>query len=155
VESTVGLGTTVHIFLPAAEKSVSPAAEPALPQGNGETVLVINDGSGGRDLLRPFLEHHRYRVLVARDGLEGIGRLRAHLKEIDAVVIEMVMSATAKLELIHSLHRLKPGLPVIAVVEAAEDSRQLAGVCTTLRKPAEPRQLLSALRQALSPAASP
>lgn len=155
VESTVGVGTTFHIFLPAVEKSPSPAAEPALPQGAGETVLVINDGSGGRDLLRPFLEHHRYRVIVARDGAEGLSRLRAQSKEIDAVVIEMVMSAALKLELIRALHELKPALPVIAVVEAAEDSPQIAGACTTLRKPAEPRQLLSALSQALRPAVSP
>ncbi len=65
--------------------SVSDCLNPAV------TVLVADDSPEVLDLTRQALESAGYRVLTARDGLEGVLEFCRHDEEIHVVVLDAVM----------------------------------------------------------------
>lgn len=69
LDSTVGVGSEFHVYLPASEKQVKPAApEPAAPvQGQGR-VLVMDDEELIRELAQTALEFLGYQVDTVADG---------------------------------------------------------------------------------------
>ena len=74
VYSEPGAGTTFKIYLPAVKGAIQAAQESAVPAGGSETVLLVEDDAGLRELARM--------VLVARGGykvLESIGGKEARL----------------------------------------------------------------------------
>jgi two-component system cell cycle sensor histidine kinase/response regulator CckA len=75
VESEVGQGTTFRIYLPPAESIVEvsqPAARLGPEVSVSETVLLVEDEAGVRELARRVLESSGFRVLLARDGQEAL-----------------------------------------------------------------------------------
>ncbi|MBW9091660.1 PAS domain-containing protein [Rhizobium wenxiniae] len=86
IYSQLGLGTTIKLYLPAtreteAQTSLEKEVEVALPRGEGETVLVVEDDDSVRMLLVDTLKELGYRVIEAVDGtralpiIEGKGRI--------------------------------------------------------------------------------
>jgi PAS domain S-box-containing protein len=73
IESEPGKGTSVHIYLPASDKSLN-----GTPTGNNEPVhgrgriLVMDDEEAILDMASALLSHFGYRPGVARDGEEAI-----------------------------------------------------------------------------------
>ena len=71
VTSEVGRGSTFRLFLPrfAGEMdALAAVAEEAVEEGDGETVLVVDDESTVRMLVQEVLTEARYRVVEAIDG---------------------------------------------------------------------------------------
>ena len=71
VTSEVGRGSTFRLFLPrfAGEMdALAAVAEEAVEEGDGETVLVVDDESTVRMLVQEVLTDARYRVVEAIDG---------------------------------------------------------------------------------------
>ena len=70
MKSAVGKGTTFEIYIPqVAEKATQGDGEPrppAIPRGS-ETILVVEDEAGVRELTREFLKVSGYSVLEAKD----------------------------------------------------------------------------------------
>jgi PAS domain S-box-containing protein len=73
VDSTLGVGSEFHVYLPASEKQVKPAApEPAAAvQGQGR-ILVMDDEELIRELAQTALEFLGYQVDAVPDGEECI-----------------------------------------------------------------------------------
>src|SRR6185503_6284815 len=73
VDSEPGRGTTFRIYLPRVD-SASPAAErsprAAAPTGGTETILLVEDEDGVRELARDILRSSGYTVLEGRNGAE-------------------------------------------------------------------------------------
>jgi two-component system cell cycle sensor histidine kinase/response regulator CckA len=95
VDSELGKGTTVRIYLPAisAESTVQRAGaireagtEPAMGQG---TILVIEDEAMVMDLTRAALERLGYRVLEARTGKEAVEKARVFDGWIDLALLDI------------------------------------------------------------------
>ncbi|MGE4014468.1 MAG: response regulator, partial [Alphaproteobacteria bacterium] len=88
VTSKPGAGSCFSLSLPgrfgAEASAAAPAAvKPALPPmraSNGEraTVLVVDDDDNVRQMMSRLLEREGYRVITARDGIEGIRLAREH-----------------------------------------------------------------------------
>jgi two-component system cell cycle sensor histidine kinase/response regulator CckA len=96
VVSAPGSGTRVALFFPAAagvarnaEKRAPPT--PSLPQGSGETLLVVEDEAPLRRTAIRVLERHGYRVLTAQDGEEALELARLHRGHLALVICDMVM----------------------------------------------------------------
>ncbi|HET9133292.1 MAG TPA: response regulator, partial [Gemmatimonadales bacterium] len=95
VESTVGTGSAFTITLPtAAAVAPSVTTEPgaaALPTGDGELVLVIDDEVVVREITRRVLERFGYRVLLADGGRSGLTTYAAHRGQIRLVLTDLMM----------------------------------------------------------------
>ena len=79
-ESEQGVGTTFHIYLPAAEADPSPK-KPAKAKvlRSGEHILIMDDDPMIRELSKQMLEHLGHHVVTTEDGTEA---LKAYVKAI-------------------------------------------------------------------------
>jgi CheY-like chemotaxis protein len=91
LESRVGSGTRVTLYIPYAEAQVESAEAESrtdVPQGSGESILLVEDELAVRRLVSNILKGLGYQVTEARDGdearalLEGIGTLDLLLSDV-------------------------------------------------------------------------
>ncbi|SDB73835.1 PAS domain S-box-containing protein [Belnapia rosea] len=79
IESTVGQGTTVRLFLPLHEHIGTAEQPEAMPPprrtGSGKTVLLVDDEEAARRPMADRLSELGYEMLEARDGAEALGIL--------------------------------------------------------------------------------
>jgi PAS domain S-box-containing protein len=110
-------GTTFKIYLPATSLTAAespPAATVALPRGQGELVLVVDDEETIRQVTKNTLEAFGYRVLVAQDGAEAIALFAQHQDDIALVLTDMMMPILDGASAIHIINRIRPGTRIIA-----------------------------------------
>jgi signal transduction histidine kinase len=164
VQSKAGQGTTVDLFFPSARKEhrtaplrTTATAAPPGPSGT-ETLLVIEDEPALRRAMQRILGNAGYRILLAADGREGLERFRAHAKEVDLVLSDLVMPQLGGREVVAGLRAAGSSIPVLLVTGyGAEymDEIQDEGV-SMLTKPWSRESLLRAVRAALGgPGARP
>ncbi|MDB6152716.1 MAG: multi-sensor hybrid histidine kinase, partial [Chthoniobacteraceae bacterium] len=156
VESEESKGAVFKIYLPAQlEKShmLATRAEPEMPRGNGEKILLIDDELMVREVTKQTLETYGYVVVVARDGVEAIGIFGQEYRAISAVVIDMMMPVMDGPETIQVLLKIDPEIPVIAAsgftISGHFARASALGVKHFLSKPYTAEMLLTALRQVL------
>ena len=93
VESQLGKGTVVRIYLPAVEDKpeeiVTPKTE--LARGTG-TILIVEDEEQVMDVTRTILKRLGYHVLTARTGIEGVNIGRSYDGDIDLAIIDIYLS---------------------------------------------------------------
>jgi CheY-like chemotaxis protein len=93
VRSEAGAGSVFRIFLPESPEGglqEKAAMDPVLPRGRGR-ILLVDDQEPVREVAKDMLEALGYEVITAADGLEGISRYRDLWREIDLVILDMVM----------------------------------------------------------------
>jgi PAS domain S-box-containing protein len=114
VESQVGRGTTMKIYLPLSEQPVVEVAPPAADLLTGtETILLVEDEPLVLDFGRTALEYFGYRVLTAQDGVEALEVFQAHQDEIALVILDVVMPRMGGRETARELKRRNPTLAVL------------------------------------------
>ncbi|WP_447740695.1 response regulator [Aeromonas veronii] len=115
-------------------------------QGNTH-ILVVDDHSEIRDLLKRFLEQHGLRVSCARDGKE-MKRLLEE-REFDLLVLDLMMPGEDGLTLCRDL-RVKSNLPIIMLTAMGEETDRIIGLemgaDDYLAKPFNPRELLARIK---------
>jgi DNA-binding NtrC family response regulator len=117
-----------------------------------EHLLIVDDDEEMRDLLRKVLEKEGYHVSVASDGREALAVLARGTFAL--VVTDMLMPYDGGLELLETLHRIHPTLPVI-IVTAFGDwhsyTRALElGAAAFISKPLRMSELIAAVHNALA-----
>jgi two-component system cell cycle sensor histidine kinase/response regulator CckA len=95
VDSVLGAGTIFKVYLPEAARDAGPVASSeqsgALPRGI-ETILLVEDEPGVRDLAAAVLQKQGYVVLQAGNGQEALRVVREEPgRQIDLVLTDMVM----------------------------------------------------------------
>ncbi|WP_429146928.1 response regulator [Aeromonas rivipollensis] len=110
-------------------------------------ILVVDDHSEIRDLLKRFLEQHGMRVSCARDGKE-MKRLLDE-REFDLLVLDLMMPGEDGLILCREL-RVKSRLPIIMLTAMGEETDRIIGLemgaDDYLAKPFNPRELLARIK---------
>ncbi len=93
LDSTVGEGTTIAVYLPPSDEApASPTArDESLPQGAGQTVLVVEDEELVRDMTARILVEAGYRVLTAADGRQALAVVADHAADIKAVLLDIIL----------------------------------------------------------------
>jgi CheY-like chemotaxis protein len=170
VESKAGQGTTFDIYFPVTDQApqrLVEAASPPEPRGGQETVLVVDDESVLRELVREILTAQGYRVLEASDGVEALAVWDEHRDKVDLLLTDIAMpGGLSGRDLAEKLRKEDPLLPIILssgysqeMIERSGDTVQGA---TYLSKPYLPAELAQAVRHALdtarpggAPAAAP
>lgn len=159
VESALGVGSTFRVSLPAsmAQPAPVPMPEPTMSRGGGECILVIEDDSAIRRLMRVVLERAGYRVLAASNGAEGVARFTEYRGEIQLVITDLMMPVMDGVEAIRAIRAIDPAMRIVAVSGlAATERRQIAlreGASHFLAKPFTADALLTTVDAAVLSAA--
>ena len=130
VYSEVGQGTVFKIYLPKVEEVVQadkPSGFRTPPPRGTETILLVEDQDGIRDLARPFLEDMGYKVLEASDGKAALQIAQQHQGEIDLLLTDIVMPIMGGYELAQRMAILRPEVKVLYVSGYAEYASAPAG----------------------------
>jgi len=92
VESQLGKGTVVRIYLPAVEAKPKETKKPKaeLARGTG-TILIVEDEEQVMDVTRTILKRLGYHVLTARTGMEGVNVGRSYDGDIDLAIIDIYL----------------------------------------------------------------
>jgi two-component system cell cycle sensor histidine kinase/response regulator CckA len=155
VESHVGEGTTFTIYLPVlAVQLIEPSMpEPTMtPQGQGETVLVVEDEASLRKTLVETLEQLNYRVLEAANGRDGLEILDQH--EVALVLSDVVMPEMGGIALFRTMKREGVAVPMVLLtghpMEKELQDLQTEGLSAWLIKPSSLEQLAKVIAQILN-----
>jgi len=156
VVSEPGLGSTFKIYLPAAAGRAGAPPEPAAPAavpGGKETVLLVEDEGGVREMARAILEKGGYRVLDAANAGEALLLAEAHPGRIDLVLTDVVMPRVSGRELAERLLKAHPDLRVLYMSgytpETVSQPGGLEEDYPFIEKPFSPRALLARVREVL------
>jgi signal transduction histidine kinase/ActR/RegA family two-component response regulator len=125
VHSTPGHGTTFEIFFPGTTAAATASASevPAAAANRGsETILLVEDEPGVRDLAHEFLKQAGYKVLEANDGAEALEVAGRYAGTIDLLLTDMVMPRISGKELMRILRETRPGLKVVMMSGYSEFS---------------------------------
>jgi two-component system cell cycle sensor histidine kinase/response regulator CckA len=125
VDSKPGQGTIFKIHLPRvedaefedprAQKHLTAKTAPspaAVPKGT-ETVLVVEDQDGIRDIVRESLRRNGYTVLIAADGNQALQMASTYPDPIHLLVTDLVMPNIGGRELAQRLTPLRPQMKVL------------------------------------------
>ncbi|MDB5722110.1 MAG: response regulator [Alphaproteobacteria bacterium] len=160
IESTVGLGTTVSIFLPRSSEVAQAPSQPrnSAPIRSGETphrrhnvrVLVVEDDPRVSRSTVAALEELGYRPIPSSSGKEALEILERE-DGIDLIITDVMMPEMTGPELIHNATVRYPWIAVLFVtgyVGETGDADELSGHAI-LRKPFTVAMLADAVAAAL------
>lgn len=125
IDSTLGAGTTVHLYLPRQNTAGLPEAEivhdgQARQARPGEVVLVVEDNTGVRIHSARILQDLGYVVHEASDGPEALEQIARH-PDISLVFTDVGLPKGMNgRELAEAARALRPGLPVLYTSGYAE-----------------------------------
>jgi CheY-like chemotaxis protein len=111
VRSEPGKGTTFLVGFPAA--SGTPAegeCAEASSRCEAETILVADDEDDVREVVGAMLRSFGYRVLEARDGVDALELFRERFREIDLVLLDLMMPRMTGDRVFAEMRRISPGV---------------------------------------------
>ena len=125
IYSEVGKGTTVCLYLPrhlGPLDEVAPMTEETIEQGDGETVLVIEDEATIREFLVEELRESGYRVLEAGDGASGL-RVLESTGRVDLLITDVGLPGGMNGRQVADAARVsRPGLKTLFITGFADNA---------------------------------
>jgi CheY-like chemotaxis protein len=155
VQSAVGRGTTVSVFLPREIAAVTPVVAVATeaPAGGTETVLVVDDEPGLLRLAVRTLEMRGYTVLTAASPDDALAMVRAHRGPLDILVTDIVMPGMNGWDLAERLVEALPALKCLYMSAYTNgvmgDGEKIREGVHFLQKPFSPNALAAEVRRVL------
>lgn len=116
----------------------------------GGGVLIVEDDRAVREMLATVLEIESLTVHTARDGLEGLLKLRIH--QPDTVVLDLMMPDVGGLRVLDELAAEHADVTVIVVTgnpDAAAEARTRLGAANVFAKPFEIDDLVARIVQSV------
>jgi PAS domain S-box-containing protein len=158
IDSEAGRGTTIGVYLPRSHEAaqdlpaVSASAAAALPGGD-DTLLVVEDDPGVRDIAVTTLSQLGYRVLQADDAESALSLLRQET-HVDLLFSDVVMPGSVRsTELAQRARAMHPGIAVLFTSgytrNAMVSGGRLDADVELLSKPYRRDQLAHRVRQLL------
>jgi PAS domain S-box-containing protein len=155
IDSAIGRGTTVTIYLPRAHEDTDEAqGESAMEVASGGTVLVVEDNPEVVEVSASMLKELGYEVHAVGDAaaaLKAVGR-----QSFDLVVSDIVMAGSLDgIALARTLRDRNPDLPVLLVTGYSETAATVAQEFTVIRKPFELADLSQTAARMIAKAKQP
>ncbi|WP_248305166.1 response regulator [Devosia sp. 1566] len=151
--SVVGAGTVMEVWLPRcaeiAPSLISDAiSEPELAVTAGQTILLVDDAVGLRDLTQMHLSDAGYAVTCAASGTEALELIRGGADRFDVIVTDYAMPNMSGLDLITAARAQRPLWPAVIISGYAdlEDVARRPSDVPLLAKPFTRAALLQAVR---------
>ena len=115
VESEPGMGARFDIYLPASSKTMAfreATGEQKILSGR-ETILLVDDEKNNIAVTKEILESLGYRVMIAGCGQEAIALYMEKGREIDLVILDLIMPGMGGGKTFEALRDIDPDLKVI------------------------------------------
>ena len=120
IDTAPGKGTCVRLYLPRSVRqdseplpSIDYDSQVVEPESQpGRSILVIDDEESVLDVVRRFLQIAGHRVTSATSGQEGADFL-AQGKEIDLVILDLMMPREDAATTFQHLRQKRPGVPIL------------------------------------------
>jgi PAS domain S-box-containing protein len=161
VASIPGSGSAFAVYFPRSGDAPQPSTqdEPALPRGNGQRVLIVDDEEPLVRLAARTLEELGYVPLGFHSSAAALAAFRAAPEGFDALVTDERMPGMPGSALIREVRRIRSSIPIVlmsgyvggAVARRARDS----GADEVLKKPLSARELATSLARVLQKAQVP
>jgi two-component system, cell cycle sensor histidine kinase and response regulator CckA len=155
VDSAPGQGTRFRVLLPLAEQATQAAGSRgsagALPRGT-ETLLLVEDEAGVRELIREFLLRCGYEVLETGDAQRALELFREHGARIALLITDIVMPQMNGRVLAERLRAERADLKVLYISGYTDESVLTLHAGTSgafLQKPFTPLVLARKVREVL------
>jgi two-component system, cell cycle sensor histidine kinase and response regulator CckA len=171
VDSEIGKGCTVRIYLPRVEQALDPVSAairtgpsprgkeairvknvPPLPGKSVQRILVVDDDISIRQLSTEMLIRSGYEVDAAADGAAGWKALQG--KPYDLLITDNFMPKVTGIEMVKKLHAAGMKLPVIMATAMLPQEEFVLHpwlqAVTTLLKPFRAVELLAAVQKILA-----
>lgn len=156
LSSEEGKGTTVRILLPASDRKVeAPAGHgtEVRPAKQNATILIVEDEEMIRDVTSMCIKSNGHMVVTCKNGREGADYYREHWREIDVVLLDMVMPEMNGRQCFEAMKAVNPKVRVIITSGYAPDADAQAmlagGALAFVQKPYTPAQLMPLMDKAL------
>ncbi len=157
IESELGVGTTVRVFLPAVSRQHKPAPSAVRAQmparGGSEHILLVEDDRRVRQVTARRLERLGYRIAEASGAAEAVTLLRK-TSDFDLLITDVVMPGKMNgSDLAIEARYLRPDIKIILTSGYANPGSLEATSAITearfLAKPYKEAELAAAIRDAL------
>jgi len=116
-------------------------------------ILVIDDEEIVRNITKSLLSNAGFKVITARDGLEGLDLIKKHADEVNAVLLDLTMPRMSGEEVFHELRRIRPDIPIILIsgynVMDAEKRFPAESLAGFIQKPFKPGELLDKITKVM------
>ena len=161
VESQVGVGTTVSVYLPALppRASLTPAKDEPLPHGH-ECILFVDDEESLARFGGEMLESLGYYPVVRMSATEAWQAFQIAPQRFDLLITDQTMPGMSGDTLARECKRLRPDLPIILCTGSEQaltaDNARAHGVTEYVLKPLMLHDLARTIRRVLDlPAPTP
>ncbi len=155
VRSEPGRGTTFKVYLPlvdAEKPNDLQRIEPIRAPG-GETIILVEDEVGVRQLVSRTLTSAGYKVLAASNGREALQLCERYEGDVHLLLTDVVMPEMGGMELADRVAKIYPNARVLFISGYSEDAIEHHGIygesAQLLAKPFRSAQLTAKVRTAL------
>ena len=155
VDSVAGRGTTISTFWPIDNGTGALADQPGKPLESAlrgsETILLVEDEPGIRNLIRRTLESRGYQVLDACDVTAAVAISDSYHGTIDMLLTDIIMPVMNGPDVAQRIIRQRPDIKVLYVSGYPHtlrlDQRRSSGRLSFLAKPFTPTALATIVRE--------
>jgi len=153
--SEPGRGTTFKIFLPLIQSKVEQLKPDELVKvkGGTETILIGEDDTQVRNLLKEVLSNAGYIIIEAMDGNDAVEVFQKHKDNVHLLILDVIMPKKNGKEVYAEIKNVKSDIKVIFVSGYSEDIIYKKGILEVglnfISKPVSPDELLIKVRDVL------
>jgi CheY-like chemotaxis protein len=114
-------------------------------------ILIIDDSSYQRRLIRRFIEAKGHQIIEAVNGRDGLEMITTHTP--DCVLLDLIMPEASGFDLLETLQQQNIKIPVVVITADVQTSthRQCKelGAAAIINKPVDSEQLFEVIDQIL------
>jgi nitrogen-specific signal transduction histidine kinase/CheY-like chemotaxis protein len=156
VYSEPGKGTTFRIYLPLLQTEIKePSSEETKeePVAGRETVLLAEDDTAVRALIKNLLAEHGYEVIDAVDGKDAMDKFSAHKDEVQFLILDVIMPKKDGKSVFEEIRKVRPDIKALFISGYTADVMRSRGMIEEglnfASKPIVPAELLKKIRAIL------
>lgn len=159
IESRLGQGTSIHIYLPRAQGALASAAVSEVAEQSaqraGATILIVDDDNAVRAVTAEMLRELGHTVIEAGSGGAALDLLDSN-KSVELALLDFAMPGMNGEELARRMIIKRPDLPVLFITGFADRSAlKDIGESRIVGKPFVGDELVQKVRLVLAEAANP
>lgn len=119
---------------------------------NDKMILIVDDESRIRKLIKDFIEQEEYSVIEAADGEEAVEQFEANINKIKLVILDVMMPKQDGWSALRQIRQIS-NIPVIMLTARSEEQDELfgyeLGVDEYVSKPFSPKILIAKIKAIL------